>query len=194
MTLTVQFYTIISMILMGIWIGAAVDTYGRFMHPNRWSVILFISDILFWIVQGFLIFFVLLKVNEGEIRFYIFLALLCGFAMYRALFQTLYNHFLTALIRFINTVIRITVNVVQTFIINPVKLLFRLLVQLLMFLGSILIALFHFILRIFVTIITWVGRLAWTFIPKSLKKQLKKLAGIPKIMQNKIKKWIGRKK
>ena len=74
MTLSVQFYTIVSMILMGVWLGVAVDTYGRFMHPNRWSILLFLSDILFWIVQSLLVFFVLLQVNEGEIRFYIFIA------------------------------------------------------------------------------------------------------------------------
>lgn len=162
------------------------------MHPSRWSILLFLSDILFWIVQGLLIFFVLLKVNEGEIRFYIFVALLCGFAMYRALFQTFYNHFLTALIRFINTVIQFAINIIRTVVVNPIKTLIRLFMQLLAFLGSTLMALLLFIFRIIVTILKWIGRILWTFIPKSLKNQLKKLAGFTKIMQNKIKKWFGR--
>lgn len=192
MTLTVQFYTILSMILMGIFVGVAVDTYGRFMHPSRWSILLFLSDILFWIVQGLLIFFVLLKVNEGEIRFYIFVALLCGFAMYRALFQTFYNYFLTVLIRLIRTVIQFTLNVTRTIVVKPIQTFIRLFIQLFAFLGSMLLAFFLFVFRIIVTLLKWIGRLIWSITPEYLKNQLKRLAGFMKIMQNKIKKWFGR--
>ncbi len=192
MTLTVQFYTIVSMMLMGVFVGAAVDTYGRFMHPSRWSIALFFSDILFWIVQGLLIFFVLLKVNEGEIRFYVFLALICGFAMYRALFQRLFNHVLNILIRFFNAFIRGAVKVVNTIILNPVKFTFRLLFRILIFFGGGFVAFGLFITRLLGSIMKWFGRFIWHFTPDFVKKQLEKVAGIPKVVQNKIKKWIDR--
>ncbi len=192
MTLTVQFYTIVSMMLMGIWIGAAVDTYGRFMHPGRWSILLFLSDILFWIVHGLLVFFVLLIVNEGEIRIYIFVALLCGYAMYRALFQTLYQRLLNVWIRFSRAVIRFVVQTVQLTIVKPLQTIIQLLIQALLFFGSLLLGFLLFILRSFASLLKGFGRLIWAFIPESLRKSLKKLAGFVKIVQNKIKKWFGR--
>ena len=53
MSLTIQLYTMLSMIGMGAWIGASLDTYQRFLkrqERKRWFV--FIHDILFWIVQA----------------------------------------------------------------------------------------------------------------------------------------------
>lgn len=192
MTLSVQFYTIVSMILMGVWLGVAVDTYGRFMHPNRWSILLFLSDILFWIVQSLLVFFVLLQVNEGEIRFYIFIALLCGFAMYRALFQTMYERLLTAMIRLHYRVMQFVVKMIRSFVVKPIKILIRLLLQLLTFIGTVFLAIIQFIIRTINLLFVSFARILWFFIPKSAKNFLKRLAGILKIMQNKIKNWFGR--
>ena len=192
MTLSVQFYTIVSMILMGVWLGVAVDTYGRFMHPNRWSILLFLSDILFWIVQSLLVFFVLLQVNEGEIRFYIFIALLCGFAMYRALFQTMYERLLTAMIRLHYRVMQFVVKMIRSFVVKPIKILIRLLLQLLTFIGTVFLAIIQFIIRTINLLFVSFARILWFFIPKSAKNFLPRLAGILKIMQNKIKNWFGR--
>ena len=76
----------------GQFLGAALDTYNRFLkRSERKPWIVFIHDVLFWVIQGLLIFYVLFLVNEGEFRFYLFLALFCGFAAYQALFQKLYR-------------------------------------------------------------------------------------------------------
>lgn len=99
MTLTTQFYTMLAMVGMGGWIGLALDTYGRFLKRpirDRWFV--FINDFLFWIVQGLLLFYMLLLVNEGELRVYIFLALVCGYAAYQSLFKKMYLNLLDFLI------------------------------------------------------------------------------------------------
>ena len=78
MSLTTQLATMLAMIGMGSWLGAALDTYNRFLQrQDRTHWIVLINDILFWIVQGLIIFYVLLLVNEGELRFYIFLSILC---------------------------------------------------------------------------------------------------------------------
>ena len=68
--------------------GATLDTYNRFLNRNarkRWLV--FLNDVLFWILQALFIFYILFSVNFGEVRFYIFIALLCGFAGYQALLK-----------------------------------------------------------------------------------------------------------
>lgn len=99
MSLTIQLYTMLSMIGMGAWIGASLDTYQRFLkrqERKRWLV--FIHDILFWIVQALFVFYVLLLVNEAELRIYVFLALLCGFAAYQSLLKAIYMRLLNFLI------------------------------------------------------------------------------------------------
>ena len=102
MSLTTQFYTMIAMIAMGGYFGAIMDTYGRLFQRSKQKLwLLFISDILFLILQTLLIFYVLYLVNNGEIRFYIFIALLCGFAFYQSLLKKLYNKFLEYIINII---------------------------------------------------------------------------------------------
>nr|MDH3175632.1 spore cortex biosynthesis protein YabQ [Bacillus pumilus] len=95
MTLTVQFYTMLSMVAMGIWSGASLDTYKLFVNREKTAKwLLIIHDLLFWPVQGLLFFYVLLLTNEGEFRLYIFLAVALGFSMYQALMKQLYMNIL----------------------------------------------------------------------------------------------------
>ena len=92
MSLTTQFYTMIAMIAMGGYFGAALDTYSRlFTTFKTKTLVIFINDILFWILQALLIFYSFISVNNGEIRFYIFIALFCGFAFYQSLLKNLYQ-------------------------------------------------------------------------------------------------------
>lgn len=145
MTLTEQFTTMIAMFAMGVWIGVGLSTYHRFLRPSkrrRWLLV--IADILFWMIQGALIFLVLLNVNEGEIRFYIFLALACGYSAYKALLQTLYEKCLEAVIQAFLAVTRFIGRVFYLILVQPIylllkffyylgKLLFRVLFSVLLF-------------------------------------------------------------
>lgn len=192
MTLTVQFYTLLAMVGMGLWLGVAVDTYRRFLHAYVRPILLFFCDLLFWIVQGLLVFYVLLLVNDGTIRFYIFLALLCGFAMYRALFQNLYLQVLNICIRLSIRIFNICVNIFQQLIVFPVRALIRVVFQVLSFLFTVLMSFCQLLFRFLVFILKGLTRLVWTFIPNSLKIHLKKLAGFIKIVQNKVSNCFGR--
>lgn len=124
MTLDEQFATLAAMILMGAGIGVFFTVYQRFAVKNR--LILLITDALFWIVQAFLVFAVLLPVNEGRIRLYLFFALALGFSMYQALFASL---FLTILNRAIDLaartgrLLRLTL---RRLLINPLFVLLKL--------------------------------------------------------------------
>ena len=73
-----------------------ISTFLKRQERKRWLV--FIHDILFWIVQALSVFYVLLLVNEAELRIYVFLALLCGFAAYQSLLKALYMKLLNFLI------------------------------------------------------------------------------------------------
>lgn len=122
MTLSVQFLTMLSMIGMGSLFGASLDTYQRFLkRPVRKSWVVFINDILFWLLQGLAIFYILFLVNEGELRFYIFLALLCGFAAYQALMKNIYLKLLEIVISTIISIYYFIVKVIRLLIIRPVQ-------------------------------------------------------------------------
>ena len=47
-----------------------ISTFLKRQERKRWLV--FIHDILFWIVQALFVFYVLLLVNEAELRIYVF--------------------------------------------------------------------------------------------------------------------------
>ncbi|KXZ17414.1 spore coat protein [Bacillus nakamurai] len=136
MTLTTQFYTMLAMAGMGAWLGASLDTYRLFViraKTARW--LLFIHDILFWIVQGLLFFYVLLNVNEGELRIYIFLAVLLGIATYQSLCKRMYIKILKFTIHLAVSLYQFAKKLIQNVLFRPVVGLFKLVIGLAAFLS-----------------------------------------------------------
>ncbi|NPC94956.1 spore cortex biosynthesis protein YabQ [Bacillus sp. WMMC1349] len=134
MTLTTQFYTMLTMTGMGAWLGASLDTYTRFVvrsKTTRW--ILFIHDLLFWAVQGLLFFYVLLSVNEGEFRLYIFLAVLLGVAVYQSLFKQIYIKALDLMISFFVFIYRILAKMTKIMVFQPILWTFHIILLVISF-------------------------------------------------------------
>jgi spore cortex biosynthesis protein YabQ len=199
MTLTVQFETMLAMLFMGIWIGMAVDTYGRFIHEKRkWHWLHFINDLLFWLVQALLVFYVLLHVNQAEIRFYIFIALLCGYAAYRALFETVYKKMLEWAVSVVVALARFIVRVFNVVVVMPIKWLVWLITGILLYVLKLLQKIVFLLFKVIFSPFRWLGRLVWRFIPKqkwyNLKEKYSKLAGFLKSVKNRISNWKGNKK
>ncbi|MCF6139601.1 spore cortex biosynthesis protein YabQ [Pseudalkalibacillus berkeleyi] len=197
MSLTVQFYTILAMIGSGIWIGAALDTYHRFQpRDKKWNWLRFVNDIVFWVLQALLIFYVLLQVNHGEVRVIIFLALLCGFACYQSLLQRGYKKLLEYLITFFVGVTRMIKKLVSTFVIHPIKVILNLLLTLSKMIGRLLSSVLLFILGILLFPFKIIGVFLLQKVLKRIQaKMLTKLkgkAGIWKKPTNKVKDWIGK--
>lgn len=173
MSLTVQLYTMLSMAAMGIYIGAAIDTYGRFSKKRRsfhWLVAC--NDLLFWLIQALVVFYVLLQSNNGEIRFYIFLALVCGYAAYQALFRQFYRTLLERFIQMVIQLYRLVVRLICLIFIKPVKYLLKLLYSLCMMIVTGCLAILLFILRLVGTPLRWVCTLFlnWTGLNKQIEK------------------------
>src|SRR5690625_1760968 len=85
MTLDTQFLTMIFMVLGGLYLGIAKDTFRRFSpYWKNKRFINYAMEICFWLTQTFLLFYVLFRINGGELRFYVFLACLLGYAMFQA--------------------------------------------------------------------------------------------------------------
>jgi spore cortex biosynthesis protein YabQ len=199
MTLTVQFQTMLSMVFMGIWIGMAVDTYSRFIHEKRkWHWLHFLNDLLFWLVQALLVFYVLLHVNHAEIRFYIFIALICGYAAYRALFETIYKRVLEWCVSAAVSLFRFLYNLFNSLLVMPIKWLIMIITGILLYVLKILQRIAIVLLKILFSPFKWIGRLVWRFIPKqkwyNLKEKYLKVAGFFNSVKNKVSNWKGKKK
>ncbi|MEH7457109.1 spore cortex biosynthesis protein YabQ [Bacillus pseudomycoides] len=189
MSLTVQLYTMLSMIGMGAWIGAALDTYQRFLkrtQRKRWVV--FIHDILFWIVQALFVFYVLLLVNEAELRVYVFVALLCGFAAYQSLLKSLYMKMLNVLIYVFVQAIRFFIRIIQLLMIKPVIIIAQLVIAFILFLFRIMLSIGHvlwkcliwillFVWKVFFWPVRFIALLIWKLLPNRVTLFIKRHAG-----------------
>jgi len=188
------------MIGMGSGFGAALDTYSRFLNRSerkRWIV--FIHDFLFWIIQGLLIFYVLFLVNEGEFRLYLFLALLCGFSAYQALFKGFYLRFLEFLIILVIKLARFIANSVHMLIFLPIKWVIVSILAIIIGIGKFVLALLKwagklllFILNIFWRPLKWILTYIWNLLPVYVTKNVGKFYNKGKGILLKIKNSIFR--
>lgn len=206
MSLSVQFQTLLAMIAMGSLFGAMLDTYQRFLkRGNRKRWIVFINDLLFWFIQGVLIFYILFLVNSGELRFYLFLALLLGFSAYQALFRQGYVRLLEWIIRIVKETIKIIKKLIHLLIYQPVMGLFLLIKSIMIYLFTVGLALVKIVWKVLkwlVMIVFWpILWIAKTIIPKKVQKFVVKmgnsLEGFYKNAKNKMSKvmqFFGRKR
>jgi spore cortex biosynthesis protein YabQ len=191
MTLTVQFNTMIVMALMGMVIGMSFYTYNRLVPAkSQWYWIRFVNDSMFWIIQGLLVFWALLEVNNGEIRFYIFLALLCGFAAYKGLLESYYKKFLEVIIRAIIRCYFIVKKIIEVLLIKPIYALLKLLLYLVKMIGSIVLTIVVFIFGILYKPIKWIALKLWGKIPVKIVSKINWIAGFFIGIANKVKKWF----
>ncbi|MGV3488452.1 MAG: spore cortex biosynthesis protein YabQ [Tuberibacillus sp.] len=188
MTLPEQFATMIAMTAIGVWIGAGLTTYHRFLHTRKkWQWLMILTDILFWMVQGLLVFLVLLHVNEGEIRFYIFLALALGFSAYKALFEAFYKKGLEAFILVIRTAFRIITRTFSLFLIQPTIVLLKVFYRLGKMISRILLTVLLFLFTAVIFPLKWLYKLV---IPKRWRESAFAFWGKSKTFVGKwFKKW-----
>lgn len=131
MTLREQFLSLMVMVLMGLWVGASYSVYGRFLHPGkkrRW--ILLFTDPLFWILQALILFAFLLPINEGRLRFYMFLGAILGFSFYKALLERPFLFLFDKLSSLIVRISRFFAKTVYQLIIYPIFFLLMLVYRL----------------------------------------------------------------
>lgn len=196
MTLSTQFMSMIVMIALGIYFGAAFDTYNHFLKRNkrnRWIV--FFNDVFFWLLQGLIIFYTLFQVNYGELRFYLFLALMCGFSAYQSLFKNVYLKLLNEIIRFLVAVFKFTKKIFIFFIYKPIISLIMACIFLIKLLGKGLLALVKLcfqVLSFIMTIFFMPFGLIWKIIPRNITKLFEKYLGFIAGYFKKIKKILYR--
>lgn len=83
-----QAVSALALSVSGFILGMAFDLYRvlrRLSSPGKWLTIA--CDSLFWLVYTVWTFVLLLRVNAGEVRFYVFLSIALGFGVYFWLFS-----------------------------------------------------------------------------------------------------------
>lgn len=109
-----QLFLFFVFFVMGAVFALVYDTFrvsGRFV-PRK-TVFTVFGDILFWLTATVVMFGVCLKFNDGEIRFFMFLGMLCGALLY---FNTLS--------RFVIFVLGFVADLLKRFVVCLLKILF----------------------------------------------------------------------
>lgn len=86
-----QLYIFLIYCLSGIIIGVFFDVFRilrkSFKTPD---IITYIQDVVFWILTGVFLIFIIFKFNSGEIRNYIFIGLILGITVYLLIFSKIF--------------------------------------------------------------------------------------------------------
>ena len=89
MDVSMQWFVLMTMLVMGALLGLIFDSYAVLMTElrflRRWQSI---GDLLYWILALFLVFFLLLVVSNGIVRIVSYWLLLVGFLLYRFTIHT----------------------------------------------------------------------------------------------------------
>ncbi|MEN2766713.1 spore cortex biosynthesis protein YabQ [Ornithinibacillus xuwenensis] len=185
MTLSVQFYTMVSMVAGGFYLGTALDTFRRFhRHWKHHIFLVYLMEISFWLTQVFILYYVLFLVNSGELRLYVFAACLLGFAIYQVLAANLYKRLLERIISILLRILQFVNKLVKTIIIAPIQYIIALLVACIIFLVNTCIVVLRFVLKTIFLPVKWILQWLYSLLPKKFKLFLHNLAGIYSKIQN----------
>lgn len=114
----------------GIVIGILFDifriTRKSFKTPD---FVTYLEDIIFWILTGFILLFTIFTFNNGEIRIYIFVALLLGLCLYILTLSRYFIKISVTILQFAKKILytptHIIINFAKKFIIHPISFCFQ---------------------------------------------------------------------
>lgn len=130
MTLHTQFVTMIAMVISGIYLGFATATFRRV--EKKWQarkVAKYSLEILYWLVQTCLLFYLLYQLNKGEMRFIFVPACLLGYSMYIVFCEKWYVKLLEKIIHIIKIVVSWIVKGLDALVVQPVIWLMKVIIR-----------------------------------------------------------------
>jgi len=127
-TVTMQLYSMLVFLISGIIIGVFFDFFRILRKSFKTSdIITYIEDIIFWILTGLFLIFVLFQINNGEIRLYNIIGLFIGIILYMIFVSKI---FININVKIINFLKKIFIKLFKI-LLYPIKLLFNILKKLL---------------------------------------------------------------
>ncbi|WP_036620333.1 spore cortex biosynthesis protein YabQ [Paenibacillus alvei] len=122
MNLHTQWMTVMLMMMSGLALGLVFDSYrvvaGQFKFP-RWTLPVF--DLLYWLAATLFVFQMLVKGNQGELRFYVLLGLAAGAWLYAVFLSRITVLIVKWLVAAIKALWRFTMRCVYVLIVLPLK-------------------------------------------------------------------------
>jgi len=177
--------TMLAMILSGFYLGIIQETYRRLTVYWRKRVFLtYFLEISFWLTQTAIIFYVLYRVNAGELRLYVFLACLLGFSVYQVFAKSIYKRLLESIIRIMAAIYHFFERLFQGLIITPISWIIKGIIFIVLSIVHMLGAIIMFILKLVFTPFKWIGKGIYQLLPEVFKNFLHKLAGFYSKMKN----------
>jgi spore cortex biosynthesis protein YabQ len=148
-TLDVQFVTTGMMFSGGLALGALYDLYRVLTDKSKvHNWLLALLDIVFWLAGTALVFRMLYVSNQGEVRIFIFIALLAGILLYFSLLSPVTIRFISFMIKAVLVTIRVIKRTIELFIIAPFVLLYRFVVIMVGFIAAVAIFLYKVVLQL----------------------------------------------
>ncbi len=173
------------MIAGGFYLGLIQDTFRRFSaYWKDRRIMTYLMEVCFWLTQTMLLFYILFRINGGELRFYIIAACLLGFAFYQAVAANIYKKLLEYLIHIAANIYRFIENVVQALIISPIKWVVKLVYAIVLWLIKIIGTILLFILTVIITPFKWFFQLIYRLLPEKIQLYIFKVAGFYSTMKN----------
>lgn len=121
---TNQAYLFLIFIINGIIIGVLFDFFRILRKTIKTKdAITYIQDILFWILTGFIVLYSTFTFNNGEIRIFMFIAILIGVIFYMTLISSYVIKINVTIINFIKNIIQKIFNILITPTENFIKIL-----------------------------------------------------------------------
>lgn len=157
-----QWMTVVLMLFCGLMLGIAYDSYrvvaGQLRFP-RWTLPCF--DILYWLAATWFVFQMLVKGNQGELRFYVFLGLALGAWLYYILLSRITITMTTWLVKACKAVIRFLLRTAYVLIIVPIKWISIFLWTIIRFLGKVAMFSLKIVIKLAYPLwwlVRWIGK------------------------------------
>ncbi len=179
------------MVSSGFYLGIVQETFRRFTPYWKKSIFLtYLLEIIFWITQTGIIFYVLFRVNAGELRLYVFLACFLGFSMYQVFGKAVYKRLLESIIRIATSILRFFRNLIQGLIITPITWIIKFILRIIVFIITLVGSIVLFALKVILTPFRWILIGIYRLMPNNFKNISHKLAGFYSTIKNICYKWL----
>lgn len=119
---TNQAYLFLIFTINGIIIGLLFDIFRILRRSFKTSdIITYMQDVLFWILTGFILLYSIFIFSNGEIRFYMFLAVFLGSLIYMLIFS---KYFIEINVKII-LIFKNVIGKILAIIIFPIKIIMK---------------------------------------------------------------------
>lgn len=179
------------MVLGGFYLGIAQETFRRFArHWKSRTFLAYFMEVSFWLTQTFILYYILFRVNSGELRVYVFVAGLLGFSIYQVIAANIYKRLLERLIVIGIDIYEFLARVVNSLVFTPVKYIVQAMITIILFIVNAIFVVLKYVLFILLSPIKWMLNVIYRMLPKKIHVFFHNLAGFYSKIKNIYKKWL----